>query len=184
MGLAGVVGGILWFVLQLLMGAEWGVPGTNEYANYELFNRLWPLLLLLMALGYIGVDQAQRRQLRAFSKRPLRVLLTGFFAMLAGNITEFWFFNTYPYGEMNARSYAWMAFLLGILITLAGFLLLGRATLRAAILPRWSGVLLVLALPAELLFFFIGQSILFATAALSIVMGALILVKASAPRTQ
>jgi hypothetical protein len=172
--LAGIAGGIAWLTLQTALSAEWGEPGSEAYAAYERYNRLWPLPLLGMALGFAGVDSWQRRQRSSFTTIPLRLIRLGFLAMLAGNVAEFWLFSDYPYGMMNLRAYAWITFLLGMFITLIGLALLGRATLRAKILPKWSGIILLLSLPFEVAVFFLGQRILFVTATLAIVLGALI----------
>ena len=174
LALAGVIGGIAWLLLQSVFSAEWGEPGTAAYAAYERYNRLWPLPLLGMALGFAAVDGWQRHQLPTFPTNPVHLIRVGFLAMLLGNVAEFWLFSDYPYGAFNLRAYAWITFLTGMLITLIGLALLGRTILIARVLPRWSGTLLLLSLPFEVAIFFLAQRILFVTATLAIVLGVLI----------
>ena len=155
MGLAGVVGGISWILLQSVFGAEWGTPGTTAYSLYEFFNRLWLLPLLLMGLGFVAVDQFQRQLRPQFSKLPIIVVIVGFTAMIVGNVAEFWFFTDYPYGEMNARSYAWITFLLGMLIELVGLALLGWSNLAGWSLAKveWDSIVIRIATRDRRLFY-------------------------------
>jgi hypothetical protein len=74
--------------------------------------------------------------------------------MIAGNVAEFWFFTDLPYGALNARSWAWIAVLLGCLGLLASLALLGLAARRQHTLPVWASVLFGLCLPAWLALFF------------------------------
>lgn len=179
LGVAGIVGGLGWLFIQTVLSAEWGAPGTNTYQEYETFNRLWTLPLLLMMLGFIGVYSYQRKVPTPFNMIAILLLVTGFAAMLCGNIAEFWLFTNQPYGEMNARTYAWFIFLVGLLLMLAGVSMLGLAIIRGKTFPVWSGILLVLTLPVEILFFLAG-SFLFPTAVVSIVMGGLVFSKKEA----
>jgi hypothetical protein len=176
LGIAGIVGGLSWLLLHTLLSAEWGAPGTNTYQQYETFNRLWSLPLFLMMLGFIGVYSYQRKVPTPFNMIAILLLVTGFAAMLCGNIAEFWIFTDQPYGEMNARTYSWFIFLVGLLLMLAGVAMLGLAVIRGKTFPTWSGILLVLSLPVEMLLFLAG-SFLFPTAIGSIVMGWLVFSK-------
>jgi hypothetical protein len=179
LGAAGIVGGLSWLFLHTVLSTEWGTPGTNAYEQYETFNRLWSLPLLLMVLGFIGVYAYQRKVPTPFNMIAILLLLTGFAAMLCGNIAEFWIFTNQPYGEMNARTYSWFIFLVGLLLMLAGSAMLGLAILRGKTFPTWSGILLVLSLPVEVILFLTG-SFLFPTAIVSILMGWLVFSKKEA----
>jgi hypothetical protein len=53
LALTSILGGLLCVGLGFFP-PEWGLPGTADYANYELWNRLWTLALLAMLLGFSG----------------------------------------------------------------------------------------------------------------------------------
>ena len=59
-GLAAMLGGVLW---PLWAGIEqsvgWGEPGSAAYERYELVDRLLPVALLPVIVGFLGLHAAQ-----------------------------------------------------------------------------------------------------------------------------
>ena len=114
-----------------------------------------------------------------------RAAVTGLALMIGGNIAEFWFFTELPYGSLNARSWAWISVLFGMLALLIGAALLGLAGWRGRAVPVWGSVIFMLVPPAFLLMFFtqfIGGAWL-ALAVLGFVTGALATWPGPAPKT-
>ncbi|MFO7682369.1 MAG: hypothetical protein R6X34_20200 [Chloroflexota bacterium] len=142
----GLVGGFIWLVL-FLFPPDFGYPGSLAYLYYQWYNRLWSPALLLMTCGFLAFYRTCRQQETAVTRWAFTAVFLGFGLMIAGNTAEFWFFTTQPYGELNARSFAWMTVLLGALFLLVAAFILGVAWLRSRQLPVWVSGLFIVALP-------------------------------------
>jgi hypothetical protein len=151
----GLLGGLGWLVL-FLFPPDFGYPGSLAYVYYQWYNRLWSPVLLLMACGFLAFYRTYRQQETAVTRWMFTAVFLGLALMIVGNTAEFWFFTDQPYGELNARSFAWMTVLLGALILLAGALVLGVAWLRSRQLPVWASGLFIAALPLTLAGIFWG----------------------------
>jgi hypothetical protein len=151
LGVLGLLGSLFWLSLSTFLSPDWGPPGSTNYLGYETLSRLWAPAFALMLCGYLGLYQRHALHASRLGRVGFRLAVSGLALMIAGNVAEFWLFTELPYGALNARSFAWIGVLLGMLALLSGAALLGLAALRSQSLPRWSGLLFVLALPATLL---------------------------------
>ena len=103
-GLATMVGGVLWALWTVGFNfVGYGDPGTLAYERYEAYNRLLPLVLLPVVVGFPGLHAAQRRGYGWLGKAGLVAALLGLAPVAAGSVGEFWVFTAQPYGEPNGR---------------------------------------------------------------------------------
>ena len=136
-GLAAVVGGILWALWTVGFNfAGYGDPGTLAYERYEAYNRLLPLAVLPVMVGFLGLHAAQRRTYGWLGRAGLVTALLGLALAVAGSVGEFWVFTTQLYGEPNGRNTSWAIYLLGHLVLGIGSVLFGIASVRAKVLAR------------------------------------------------
>lgn len=129
----------------------WGAPGSTAYQTYELLNRLMTVSLLMMAAGWLGLAL---RIPAGYGRWGARLGLLASLVMAAGSAAEFYLFSHLPYELSNQRDAAWTAFLLGSLLLPISAAAAGAAIWRRPFRPRWAGMLLVLALPVQILAFF------------------------------
>lgn len=183
LGLLGLLGSLLWLGLNTFLSPEWGPPGSSDYLGYETINRLWAPAFALMVCGFVGLNQRYPLRDTGLGRAGFRLAVAGLALMIAGNIAEFWFFSELPYGALNARSWAWISVLLGMLALLIGAALLGVAGWRGRVLPVWGSALFVLVPPIFLLMFFTERidSAWLALAGLSLAAGALAIWPVTAP---
>ena len=142
-GLAAMLGGVLWplwVVIHLSVGS--GEPGSAAYERYELVNRLLPLDLLPVVVGFIGLHAAQRRNYGRLRTAGFATILVGFMLIIAGSVGEFWLFSDQPYMLPNGRQAPFNLFLLGHLPLAIGTVLFGIATARAQVFPGDVGMLI------------------------------------------
>jgi hypothetical protein len=136
-GLAAMLGGVLW---ALWAGVEqsvgWGELGSAAYDLYEFVNRLLPIALLPVIVGFIGLHAAQRRSYGWLGRAGLVTVIVGFMLIIAGSVGEFWVFSEQAYAMPNGRDASWMLFLIGHLVLAVGTLLFGIASTRAGVLPH------------------------------------------------
>jgi hypothetical protein len=143
-GLAAIWGGVLWALwnagLEFVIG--WGEPPSPAYERYEAYNRVMPVILLLLVAGLLGFYAAQKGGGHGWlGSASLIIALIGFTLLFVGNVAEFWVFNAQPYGEANGRDNSWTLYLLGVLTLAIGSVLFGIATLRIKILPHRAAML-------------------------------------------
>jgi len=151
----GLLGGGLWLGL-FMFPPDFGYPGSLAYTYYQWYNRLWTPVLLLMACGFLAFRQAYQHNETLAMRWGFRAIFLGLSLMMLGNTAEFWFFTAQPYGEFNARSFAWMTVLFGALILLVAAFLLGITWLRSRRQPIWASLLFLSALPLTILGIFQG----------------------------
>jgi hypothetical protein len=156
MSLAGSLSAVPLMLAFALTG--WGAPGTAAYRAYELLNRLMAFTLLLMAAGWLGLVL---RIPGGYGRWGAWLALFAALVMVAGNAAEFYLFTDQPYGNIsNQRSASWTAFSLGSLVLAVGATIAGLAIWRRRLWPRWSGLLLMVALPLDILAFFFASPFL------------------------
>lgn len=132
-----MVGGILWALWTVGFNfVGYGQPGTLAYERYEAYNRLLPLALLPIVVGFLGLHAAQRRSYGRLGSAGFITALVGVTLVVAGSMGEFWVFTMQPYGEANGRDASWTIYLLGHLVLAIGSVLFGIATVRAKVLAR------------------------------------------------
>jgi hypothetical protein len=154
LGILSLIGGVTAVPLMIAFAITgWGAPGTAAYRTYELLNRLMAISLLLMAAGWLGLAF---RIPAGYGRWGAWLALLASLVMVAGNAAEFYLFSDQPYGNFsNQRNISWTAFSLGSLVLDIGATIVGVAMWRRRLWPRWSGMLLMLALPLDILAFFI-----------------------------
>lgn len=136
-GLAAMVGGILWALWTVGFNfVGYSKPGTLAYERYEAYNRLLPLALLPVMVGFLGLHAAHRRSYGWLGSAGCVMALVGLILVVAGSVGEFWVFTLQPYGEDNGRDDYWTIYLLGHLVLAIGSVLFGVATVRAKVLAR------------------------------------------------
>ena len=136
-GLAAMAGGVLWALWTVGFNfVGYGNPGTPAYERYEAYNRLLPLVLLPVMVGFLGLHAAQSRSYGWLGRAGLVTALLGLALVAAGSVGEFWVFTTQPYGEPNGRDASWTVYLLGHLVLAVGSVLFGIASVRAQVLAR------------------------------------------------
>ena len=168
LGVLSLVSGVTAMPLMIAFAmTSWGAPGTAAYRTYELLNRLMAISLLLMAAGWLGLAF---RIPAGYGRWGAWLALLASLVVVAGNAAEFYLFSDQPYGFNNQRNAAWTAFSLGSLVLDIGATILGVAIWRRRLWPRWSGTLLMLSLPLDILAFFILSPFL-GPAVLALVVG-------------
>ena len=94
-GLAAMVGGVLWALWTVGFNfVGYSQPGTLAYERYEAYNRLLPLALLPVMVGFLGLHAIQRRSYGLLGKAGFVTALLGL--AVAGSVGEFWVFTTQP----------------------------------------------------------------------------------------
>ncbi len=149
-GSALIAGGILWMV------ARFCVAFDPPPLGYDGYNRLFSLPLLLVLAGWAGLRARCWGRLDLLAQGGWAVALVGLTVMLAGNAVEFW--GVLLQDKPNAQTaigsgeeawagsdIGWMVFGLGHLLVVIGMALLGIAARRRALLPRWRGLPLIIA---------------------------------------
>ena len=137
-----VAGGVLWTVASLLF--FWIGSGRVAFALY-VSCRIVQLSLTI--LGMVGLHALQKGRYGLTGRVGFYAVLVGCVAWILGeggilfkNTTFLWLML--PLGELGIS-----VTLLGISV---GFVLYGAATLRAGLLPRWYGVMLLFLVPGSL----------------------------------
>ncbi len=142
-GVVAMLGGVLWALWTV--GFNFvdynGELGTPAYERYEAYNRLLPLVMLPVMVGFLGLYAVQRRSYGWLGKAGFVTALVGLALAVAGSVGEFWMFTTQPYGEANGRDASWTIYLLGHLVLAVGSVLFGIATVRAKVLARKPAVM-------------------------------------------
>lgn len=124
-----MLAGVAFVVLSLLSLA---VSGPSPYFDVG-FGVAW----LLTVPGVVGLHAAQNESYGLLGRVGSVALVAGVIANTVGLV---------PLAVGN-ESLLWLSFPVGALLLLVSFLALGIATLRAAVLPRWGGVALIVVLP-------------------------------------
>lgn len=132
-GLAAIVGGVLFLAFPLLGYARVSVPFFGGMVGG----------LLLTCVGMVGFHALQ-------SQRYGRVGVAGFWlVVVASLVVAFGVADYFIWGDfLQQAPPAWLGW--GLLVLVVGFVLFGSATLRARVLPRWCGVVFIVATPAAL----------------------------------
>jgi hypothetical protein len=129
----GVPGAVLAGAAFVLLSlSSLAISGPSPYFDIS-FLIAW----LLTIPGVVGLHAAQSESYGLLGRVGCVSLIAGVIANTIGLV---------PLAFGN-ESLLWLSFPVGALLLLIGFLSLGIATLRAGVLPRWSGVALIVALP-------------------------------------
>jgi hypothetical protein len=160
LGSLGVLGSLFWLSLNTVFTAEFGYPGTANYLGYEAINRLWAPAFALILCSYIGLYQRYPLRRLRWGRIAFGLIVIGLMAMMVGNVLEFWFFSNQAYAQVNGRNLSWIGVLLGLLAMLIGLLIVGLGNRKNGPLPRWGGVVFLLALPLTWFMFALKPSLL------------------------
>jgi hypothetical protein len=153
--LGALLAGIAWLASGLfsLVTGQGAAELQSPYAelgtfSYYLLEILFSIALAGMLAGIVGF---RARQAPNYG----RLGTAGFFAAFVG----VFFMLTSTVASLLAESgdvLNWL-FVLGFVGILVGFVLLGAATLRARVLPRWCGILLLVAVLGIPVYFALGS---------------------------
>jgi hypothetical protein len=165
---------------------DWGLPGTQAYATYELLNRLAgvPDLLLPaapLALLMSGVLRGSR-----LGGAGAIGLLVGLVAMLVGSVAEFWLFSTAPYsgpGSLGRLLSFFVGYFLGGVLALLSMATIGIWGLQSRSVPMWMSATL-LALPAAFIVLAVSATLPYATLPAGVALIALGLLARRVPETR
>jgi hypothetical protein len=138
-GVAAIVSGVL-FVAALLLGRSF--PKTME--NFMTMETFLIIALLLVPVGMVGFHALQSRSYGGVGHTGFWMAVVGPLAVALGAGSYLW------WGRVFGSSLLWLALPVGPLVLLVGLMLYGIATLRATVLPRWCGVVFIVAMPAAL----------------------------------
>jgi hypothetical protein len=152
--LGALLAGIAWIASGLfsLVTGQGAAELQSPYAelgtfSYYLLEILFSIALAGMLAGIVGF---RARQAPNYG----RLGTAGFFAAFVG--VFFMFASTVATILVGSEVLDWL-FVLGLVGTLVGFALLGAATLRARVLPRWCGILLLVAVLGIPVYFALGS---------------------------
>jgi hypothetical protein len=169
LGVLALVGGITAvFLIIAFEKTGWGSPGTAVYQTYEVLNRRMAGALLLMTAGWLGMVLWLPK---GYGRLTAVVAFISSLLMVVGVAAEFWLYTDLPYAEANMRSAAFSLFSLSSLALDLSLTVLGISLWRSRLWPRWSALILLLALPLDLVAFFGLDSIFLASTILALVMG-------------
>ena len=140
--LGALLAGVAWTVLGLVDLATVGGPGS-EVLSSAFFGDMLYLVALAATLG--GIVGLHARQTPSYG----RLLGTaGFLAAFTGTaILVVGLVLTFLLGGVSGTAFLDPVLGAGLWCVLVGFVLLGAATLRLKVLPRWCGVALIICLP-------------------------------------
>ncbi len=149
-GGAAVLGGVLWTVLVPLITLTypgrvgWGRTDTVLGLAWEDYNRMLPVVLLLLLVGMAGLRVRYAPRSGRLGKGGFALALVGLALMLVGNVVEFWVAGGVRDQMTTADLIGWITYSLGYLLLAVGLVLLGVGSLRGKIFPRWNGVPLLI----------------------------------------
>ncbi len=138
-GLASVLGGLWWALAMAYHGVREMLMVSEETDAIEKLSVL-PLLLLVMGLVGFHATQAERSGWLGWT--GFLITFIGFAVALVGAIGDLWF----------ALATGGPIFFVGFVIVFVGLVLLGSATLRAKVLPRWRWLPFIMGLLGLVLF--------------------------------
>ena len=142
--LSGAVWGLWYFGMNWV---GWGEPGTAAYRRYEIYNRLAPVVFLLLLTGTESAHRLLRGTYGRAGRAGARVAAAGLLLLAAGSALEFWAFSGAAYAAGSLRGIGWTTYCAGLLLFYLGTATLGFALsrVRGFIL---AGALLMIWLPA------------------------------------
>jgi hypothetical protein len=128
--------------------AAYAELGTFSYYLYYLLEILFSIALAGMLAGLVGFHARQAPNYGRLGTAGFFAAFVGVFFMLASTVASLL--------AESGDVLDWL-FVLGFVGTLGGFVLLGTATLRARVLPRWCGILLLIAVLGIPAYFALGS---------------------------
>jgi hypothetical protein len=149
--LGALLAGIAWIALGLIplvilgqVALYFGGVATVEDYLLEI---LFSIALAGMLAGLVGLHARQAPNYGRLGTAGFFAAFVGVFFLLASTLATI----------LAGREVLDWLFILGFVGTLVGFVLLGTATLRARVLPRWRGILLLVAVLGIPVYFALGS---------------------------
>ena len=127
--------------------APYAELGTFSYYLHYLLEILFSLALAGMLAGLVGFHARQAPNYGRLGTVGFFAAFVGVFFLLASTVATI----------LAGREVLDWLFILGFVGTLVGFVLLGAGTLRAGVLPRWFGVLLIVSALGIPVYFALGN---------------------------
>ena len=153
--LGALLAGIAWLASGLfsLVTGQGAAELQSPYAelgtfSYYLLEILFSIALAGMLAGLVGFHARQAPNYGRLGTAGFFAAFVGVFFMLASTVASLL--------AESGDVLDWL-FVLGFVGTLVGFVLLGTATLRARVLPRWCGVSLLVAVLGIPVYFALGS---------------------------
>jgi hypothetical protein len=140
LGGLGIMVGALLFVAAPLFGRYF----LQDVESLPAMEAFLVVALVLMPVGMVGFHVLQGRNYGRMGRAGFWMTVVASLAVALGSASYLW------WGRVFGASLLWLALPVGPLVLLAGFVLYGVATLRAGVLPRWCGVVFIVALPIAL----------------------------------
>ena len=139
---------IAWLVSGLISLVLPG-QGTEEVGtfSYYLLEILFSIASLGMLVAIMGLHAREAPNYGRFGTAGFFAAFVGVFFLLASTVATI----------LAGREILDWLFILGFVGSLVGFVLLGGATLRARVLPRWYGILLSVAVFGIPVYFALGN---------------------------
>ncbi len=130
--IAAIAAGVAWIAVSFL-----GFVVENPALSPEV-NFLYVVAVLLMLGGLVGFHALQRRNYGIIGQVSFYTIIAATFAQVLGWLAIF---------TGASAALVWFVLPASILAVLVGFVLYGVATLQARVLPRWCGIVLIIAVP-------------------------------------
>jgi hypothetical protein len=140
--LGALLAGVAW-VASFVVGLASEGQGSETFGlpSFYLIDGLTGLALAGMLVGLLGLHARQAASYGVLGTVGFLVALVGTILVLANVLLI----------RAAERNLLDLLLLLGLVGMLLGFVLLGIATLRAGVMPQWTGVVLILVLPISAL---------------------------------
>ena len=161
--LGALLAGIAWLASGLfsLVTGQGAAELQGPYAelgtffSYYLLEILFSIALAGMLAGLVGLHARQAPNYGRLGTAGFFAAFVGVFFLLASTLATM-LASTLATILAGREVLDWL-FILGFVGTLVGFVLLGTATLRARVLPRWRGILLLVAVLGIPVYFALGS---------------------------
>ena len=131
-GIAAMVAGVAWIAVGLL-----GLV-VEDPAVSPLVNALVVVAVLLVLVGLVGFHTLQKRNYGRIGRVGFYTVIVAIFAQVLGWLAVF---------AGASADLVWFLLPVGALAVFVGLVLYGVATLQAKVLPRWCGIMLIIAVP-------------------------------------
>jgi hypothetical protein len=145
--LAGIMLIALGLIRLVILGPGALYFGGTATAEDYLLEILFSIASVGMLIGIVGFHARQAPHYGRLGTAGFLAAFVGVFFLLASTLATI----------LAGREVLDWLFILGFVGTLVGFALLGAATLRARVLPRWCGVLLLVSVLGIPIYFGLGN---------------------------
>lgn len=147
-----LLAGMAWIVCFIIVVIDFATRGLIPIFGFpysDLGRTVYIVILVSMLLGFVGLHAAQEKSYGWLGTIGFLAAYVGStFALVGLGVT--WLFTSNVLGQEPAVTLGISGMGIGLLFVGIGFLLLGIATVRARVLPRWCGVSLIVAFVAVL----------------------------------